>query len=45
MAVESENIDIIKLLMTNDKLDINIPFILNLIIFFIKFKMIYLNGI
>ena len=43
LAVEKENIEIIKLLLNNDKLDINIINILN--IFFIKFKIISFNGI
>ena len=44
LAVEKENIEIVKLLLTNDKLDINIVNILinnNLI----KFKIKYFNGI
>lgn len=36
-AIEKGNIEIIKLLLTNDKVDINIPFIENLK-FQIKFK-------
>ena len=36
IAVEKENIEIIKLLLSNEKLDINIPYIFKL---FIKFKM------
>ena len=43
LAVEKENIEIVKLFMTNDKLDINIINILN--IFFIKFKIISFNYI
>ena len=43
MAVEKGNIEIVKLLLTNDKLDINLGYILN--IFFIKFKMISFNYI
>ena len=43
LAVEKENIEIVKLLLTNDKLDINIINILN--IFFIKFKIISFNEI
>ena len=35
-AVEKENIDIVKLLLTNDKIDVNILNIL--FIFYIKFK-------
>ena len=43
LAVEKENIEIVKLLLTNDKLDINL---LNIIyIFFIKFKIISFNKI
>lgn len=42
-AVEKENIDIIKLLFTNNKLDINF---LNIIInIFIKLKVFYFNVI
>ena len=44
MAVESENIDIIKLLLASKKLDVNVPYILN-IFFFIKFKTIYFNVV
>ena len=33
LAVEKENIEIVKLLLTNDKLDINLGFILNYNIF------------
>ena len=43
LAVEKENIEIVKLLLTNDKLDMNIINILNL--FFIKLKMIFFNFI
>ena len=43
LAVEKENIEIVKLLLTNNKLDINIINILN--IFFIKLKIISLNEI
>ena len=39
-AVEKENIEIIKLLLNNDKIDVNIPYIL--ILNFIKFKIIFL---
>ena len=42
-AVEKENIEIIKLLLNNDKLDINLGYILN--IFYIKFKIISFNYI
>ena len=38
LAVEKENIEIIKLLLSNDIIDVNIPYIL--IIFYIKFKII-----
>ena len=43
LAVEKENIEIVKLLLTNDKLDINILNILN--IYFITFKIISFNPI
>lgn len=29
-AVENENIEMIKLLLTNNKIDVNIPYIINL---------------
>lgn len=44
MAVEKENAEIVKILLTNDKLDPNIPFIL-ILIYFIKFKTIFFNYI
>ena len=43
LAVEKENIEIIKLLLNNDKIDVNIPYIL--ILNFIKFKIISFNHI
>ena len=43
LAVEKENIEIIKLLLNNDELDINLLNILN--IFYIKFKILYFNII
>ena len=43
MAVEKENLEIIKLLLSNDNIDINIPYILYL--FYIKFKIIFFNAI
>ena len=43
LAVEKENIDIVKLLLSNDNIDVNIPFIL--FIFYIKFKIISFNII
>ena len=43
LAVEKENIEIVKLLLMNDKLDMNIINILN--IFFIKFEIISFNSI
>ena len=42
-AVEKENIEIIKLLLSNDKIDVNILYIL--ILNFIKFKIISFNDI
>ena len=36
LAVEKENIEIIKLLLTNDKLDINLGYILNIFIYKIQ---------
>ena len=43
MAVGKENIEIIKLLLANDKIDINQGYIIN--IFFIKFEIISFNEI
>ena len=43
LAVEKENIEIVKLLLTDDKLDINVGYIFH--IFFIKFKIISFNWI
>ena len=43
LAVEKENVDIIKLLLSNDKIDINILNIL--LLFYIKFKIISFNDI
>ena len=43
LAIEKENIDIIKLLLLNDNIDVNIPYIL--FIFYIKFKIISFNII
>ena len=43
LAVEKENIEIVKLLLTHNKLDINLGYILNII--FIKFKIIFFNYI
>ena len=43
LAVERENIEIVKLLLTNDKLDVNIQYIL--LIIFLKFKMKNFNYI
>ena len=37
LAVEKDNLEIIKLFLNNDKLDINIPYILSSMILFIKF--------
>ena len=52
MAVEKENIEIVKLLLTNNKLDINISNIFNIFIIEIQnhissitFKIIYFNEI
>ena len=45
MAVEKNNIEIVKLLLTNDKLDINIINISMKCFFLIKFKMICFSGI
>ena len=42
-AVYNENIEIIKLLLTNENIDVNIPCIL--ILFHMKFKIISFNGI
>ena len=42
MAIIKENVEIIKLLLSNDKIDVNILNILNL--FYIKFKIISLIG-
>ena len=44
MAVEKENIEIIKLLLTNDKLDINILNILNIFIYNIQNHIIQLHS-
>ena len=44
LAIEKENIEIVKLLLTNNKLDINQRNILN-IFFFIKFKILFFNVI
>ncbi len=43
LAVKKENTEIIKLLLNNDELDINLGYILN--IFYIKFKIISFNTI
>ncbi len=43
LAVEKENIEIIKLLLNNNKLDINLGYILN--IFYIKFNILSFNRI
>ena len=43
LAVEKENVEIIKLLLSNNKIDVNIPYILNL--FYIKFKIRIFNNI
>ena len=42
MAIIKENVEIIKLLLSNDKIDVNILYIQNL--FYIKFKIISLTG-
>ena len=51
-AIEKNNIEIVKLLLTNDKLDINLGYILIQIfnkiqnfMFSMKFKIIYFNKI
>ena len=43
LAIEKENLDIIKLLLSNDKIDVNILSILNFL--YIKFKIIRFNFI
>ena len=43
LAIEKENIEIIKLLLSNGKIDVNAPNIINL--FYMKFKIIYINRI
>ena len=44
LAIEKDNIEIVKLLLTNNKLNINQRNILN-IFFFIKFKILFFNVI
>ena len=43
LAVEKENIEIVNILLSNDKLDINLGYILN--IFYIKFQNMAFNNI
>ena len=43
LAIEKENVEIVKLLLSNDKIDANIPYIFGF--FYIKFKIISLNYI
>ena len=42
LAIEKENTEIIKLLLTNDKIDINIY---NVLIILLKFQNVYFNYI
>lgn len=42
-AIENQNIDIVKLLLANKKINVNFPYILNKNL--IKFKVIYFNTI
>ena len=44
LAVKKENIEIIKLLLTNDKLDINLGYILNIFIYKIQNHIIQLHS-
>lgn len=44
-AVDGENIEVIKILLANPKLDVNAPTIFNVFLFEIKFKIDYFNCI
>ena len=44
LAIEKGNIEIVKLLLNNDKIDVNFPFILSLFLF-IKLNITHFNKI